>query len=665
MVGALFLLLGATLTAYHNSFSTPFHFDDYGTIIGNPAIASLWPPQGTTLAQRPLLHLSLAANYAVTGLRPWGYHLINLTIHSLAAVTVFAAVRRTLRLPVLQPRYGNAAEGLALAAALGWAVHPLQTQSVTYLVQRSESLMGLCYLLMFYCLIRAAARPAQTRWAALAVACCALGMASKPVMVTAPLIALCYDRIFLSTSWAQLRRQRRWLHLGLMATWVVLAACLARGPSPAKPTAGAGLAISPWAYAATQPGVILHYLKLALWPQPLCLDYGWPIARTTGAILPPTLAVGLVIAATLWALWRAPKVGFLGLWAFGILAPTSTAFPLADAAMEHRMYLPLLSVILLAVLGGHEVVARLPSSWQPLRRWCGPGLVIACAAALTMGTINRNATYRSALTMWSDVVANRPQNARGHLYLGNALDVSGRTEEAAAHFQEALRLRPDYAEAHVNLGNALMTMNRLEEAATHVEEALRIKPDFLHAHLSLGVVRLRQGRLEEAAEQLQEALRIDPDVALAHNNLGQVFFEQDRLEEAMAEYREAIRLDPRLAIAHLNSGRLLRRQGRDVEALGFLSEAVRLQPSDAAARYEYGLALAMQGVPDQALQHLTEAVRLQPGLPAAQYNLGVVLFHLRQWDLAERHIAQALQLDPGFIAARDSLEELRKRRQAE
>ena len=662
MVSAL-LLIGMALVAYQNSLSAPFIFDDYGTIVGNTAIASLWPARGVTTSMRPLVHLTLAVNYAIGGFRPWGYHLVNLAIHTLAGLTLLGVVRRTLHLPALRSRYGQAASGLALAVALLWTIHPLQTSSVTYLIQRSESLMGLCYLLTLYCVIRTATTQAQPHWTILAVVCCALGMGSKPVMVTAPLMVLCYDRIFLSCSWRQLIRQRRGLSLGLMATWGVLAACLLWDTGHSKATFGAGLQVTPLDYVATQPGVVLQYLKLALWPQSLCLDYGWPVARTAEAILVPTVTVGLLIAATGWALWRFPKIGFLGFWFFGILAPTSTVFPLADAAMEHRMYLPLASVIILVVLGGYAAISQLPVSRESLRRRLGAGLIVICAVALTAGTIRRNVDYRSQLAMWNDVVTKRPENARGHLYLGNALDARGRLQEAAAHFLEALRLRPGYAKAHLNLGNALTKQGQLDEAAAHFLEALRLEGDFLQAHVGLGVVLSRQGRLDEAIDQFEKALRIDPDFALTHNNLGSVFLKQGRLDEAMAEFTKAIRLDPSLANAHLNMGRALRQQGNGVEARTFLAEAVRLQPGDASAHYEYGLALAMEGVLDQARQHLEEAVILQPEFPAAQYNLGITLFQQGRLELAEHYLSEALRQNPGFTDARLGLDELRRRRQ--
>ena len=198
------LVVVAGLAAYHNSFTGAFVFDDLPSITENITIRHLWPLTGPltpphggglTVEGRPLINLSLALNYAVGGLNVWGYHAFNLAVHILAALVLYGIVRRTLLTERLRGRFGNAAAGLALAVALIWVVHPLQTEAVTYIVQRAESLMGLCYLLTLYCFMRGAVPGATKLWQVGAVAACAMGMASKEVMISAPIIALLYDRV--------------------------------------------------------------------------------------------------------------------------------------------------------------------------------------------------------------------------------------------------------------------------------------------------------------------------------------------------------------------------------------------------------------------------------------------------------------------------------------
>ena len=282
--------------AYANSFSAPFVFDDLKSVVQNPTIRHLWPPSevlsppndATGAGGRPVLNLSLALNYAVGGLDVRGYHVMNTLIHALAALTLFGIVWRTLRRPVLVDRFGSAAGPLALGVALLWALHPLQTESVTCIVQRSESLMGLFYLLTLYGFIRAVETPAPRRWEIFTGVVCLLGMATKEVMVSAPLLVLLYDRTFVAGTFRAAWRQRGSLYLGLAGTWLLLFWLVAHS-SQRGGVAGFGLGLSGWHYALTQCRAIILYLSLAFWPSPLVIDYGTGFVRQLNEVWPQAL----------------------------------------------------------------------------------------------------------------------------------------------------------------------------------------------------------------------------------------------------------------------------------------------------------------------------------------------------------------------------------------
>ena len=294
----LLVLVSAGLLAFHNSLQGPFVFDDLQSIPANPSIRGLWtalsPTPYRSVQGRPTANLSLAVNYALSGLQVWDYHAFNMAIHIAASIAMFGVVRRTLLRPSLRDRYGADAPWLAMAVALIWAVHPLQAESVTYIVQRTELLMGLFLLGTLYCLIRGLESSHRRAWYAAAVVCCALGMGSKEVMVSAPLIVVLYDRVFLSSSFREMFRQRWGLYVGLAGTWLILAALVAT--TPHRRTGFAFADLTPLDYARTQAGVIVHYLKLAFWPHPLVADHDdWPVVRTTRAALP----AGAVVATLL------------------------------------------------------------------------------------------------------------------------------------------------------------------------------------------------------------------------------------------------------------------------------------------------------------------------------------------------------------------------------
>ena len=661
------LVVGAGLLAYHNSFTGPFTFDDGPSIRDNPTIRHLWPiwqclspPRrgGLTVEGRPLINLSLAVNYALGGYDVWGYHAFNLAIHILAGLTLLGIVRRTLLQPVLRERFGAVANELAAAAAVIWVVHPLQTESVTYVVQRAESIMGLCYLLTLYCFIRGAELaptktgswgPRTRRWYGLSAAACALGMASKEVMVSAPVMVLLYDRAFVSGTFREAWRRRRSLYLALAGTWILLGFLLAGGQLPATSATAQQLGLTWWQYLATEPGVILHYLQLSVWPRPLCLDYqGWPVAKTWATVLPPALVIALLLGATVWA-WKFNSAwGFLGAWFFLILAPSSSVIPLDSPAFEHRMYLPLAALAVAGVVGLYALVGR---------------RTVAVATVLAIGlgilTWRRNLDYRSELVIWEDTVAKRPDDPRAHYNLAVILGKAGRTREEVEHYQQALRLKPNYADAHYNLGVAAWEAGNIQGAIQHWEQALRLNPDLADAHYDMGVVLNRLGKSDEAISHYEQAVRIAPNYAKAHNDLAGILARLGRTQEAVGQYEEALRVRPDFAEAHYRLGVLLAGLGRTPEAIVHLEEAVRLKPDYAEALNNLGVALWRAGRVQEAVRCYERALRSKPDYAEAHYNLGGALEQTGRRQEAIEQYEQALRIKPDFTEAESRLTQLR------
>lgn len=557
---AAVLLATAGLVVYLNALRGPFVLDDLAAIPGNSTIRALWPPSNvlspparTAVTGRPVVNLSLALNYAIGGLNVGSYHVFNLTVHLVAALVLFGIVRRTLVSPGLRARYRGQATGLALAAALLWVVHPLVTESVDYTIQRTELLMGLFFLLTLYCALRGFESPGRRIWHVAALVAFALGMGSKEVVVVAPVVVLAYDRLFWSTSLRDAVKRHWRLYAGLAMVLVIFVLLIATRFR--RTFAGfANRDVTPWEYALTQSGVIVHYLRLAFWPNALSGDYdGWPIARSIGDVLPSLIAVVALVALTLWGLLRRKMLAFLGVFFFLVLAPTSSFRPLpAEVAAERRMYLPLAAVVVLIVLVGHAFLHRLGAP-----RAAGVGIVAVLAVTLAVVTIQRNDDYRTTLSFWSDVVAKRPDNPRARMWLGDYLHKNGRSADALEHLAAAVRLRPGHGPAHYSLGVALAS----------------------------------QGRTDEAIDHYRKALRIDPEYASAHNNLGIALAARGYVEEAIEHYRATIRTDPLHAGAHYNLAIALSQLGRTDEVTGLLEAAVRLKPDFPEARR----ALAVRG----------------------------------------------------------------------
>lgn len=611
------LVLLAGVAVYANTFHVPFLLDDIDNIVNNPTIRSLgalqtvlsMPQQLNTVAGRPIQNLSLAVNYALCGLDVRGYHVVNLLIHLANALLLLHLVRRTLRLPSIPTALQQRADGIALAVALLWVVHPLNTQAVTYITQRGESQASLLYMLTLYGLLRGATSAHPHRGYALSVAACILGAGCKETLATAPFTAIVFDRLFLAPSWREIARRRPWLYAGLASCWLVLAILkstqfnpsagtdLPRSPqSPApmlehlRPRALADVEVTPWHFLLTEAEVIPHYFRLAVWPDALSFDYHWPFAQSLHDVRAGAIAMALLLAGTAWALVRVPRWGFLWLAVFFILAPSSSILPLEDPAWDYRMYLPLAAILTALVTALARASDRLglhPGGARAYARLLPATLVALAAIALGARSLTRNHDYRSAFAIWDHAVRQNPANARALHSRGMAFAERGQLDAALADLAAARALKPDSGE--------ILT--------------------------SLGEVWARAGNLAEAEATLRVACSLPRVPANAYVAMANVLLLQRRTEEAMRYFQTALREQPTSAMVNSNLGIALCAQGRIQEALPYLSDAVRITPDNAECRNNLGRALALLGRLQEAQTHLAEAVRLKPDYTDARRNL--------------------------------------------
>jgi tetratricopeptide (TPR) repeat protein len=539
-----------------------------------------------------MTNLSLAINYSLGGTDVRGYHAGNLVIHLLAGLTLFGIMRRSFLQPRLPGQFGAWALPLALATTVIWVVHPLQTEAVTYIVQRAESIVGLFYLLTLYCAIRGAESPQPGIWYVLSVASCAMGMASKEVMASAPLVVLLYDRTLISQSFEEAFRRRWRLYASLSATWVLLGYLMVSGSIIYSSNASIGrysdsMSVTWWEYLLTQPAVILHYLKLTVWPRTLCLDYGWPPAKTWTSIVPALLVIAVLLGATCRAIKKNSVLGFLGAWFFLILAPSSSFFPLRELAFEHRMYLPLAAIVVLVITVGSRILVSLARRIGARESdVSGIAYALVSVIVLTLGclTARRNEDYRTTISIWSDTARKEPRNPRAFNNLGTELDREGRVQEAIACFEQAVQLQPGWARAHNNLGNVLLGAGRPQEAIGQYEEVLRLQPDWVETRNNMGTALLRDGRVHEAMAQWQQTLRLNPDYAEGHNNLAITLAQTGNLEDAILHWQQAVRIKPDFLEAHFNLGIALEQTSKIKEAITQYEETVRLNPDFAQAK---------------------------------------------------------------------------------
>ncbi|WP_414662280.1 tetratricopeptide repeat protein [Horticoccus sp. 23ND18S-11] len=688
-LGGAALVLAAFAT-YWNSRNVPFFFDDPIAVLENPSIRDLGdlgrvlstPGDGSGASGRPIVNLSLAINYALGGKSVTGYHLANIFFHAAAGLALFGCVRRTLASAAATTTLATAALPLAFVSALLWVLHPLQTESVTCVIQRTELLVGLFYLLTLYCFIRIVETPSNL-WSALAVVSCFLGMASKEVMVSAPLLVLLYDRTFVAGSFAAAWRQRRGIHLGLMASWLLLAYLVAGGGGTRGSVAGFGVGVTWWSYALKQCEAIIMYLKLTVWPNPLVVFYGVDVITDPAQVWLQIIVLAALVGATFYALWRKPVPGFLAFWFFAILAPSSSVVPLVSQTVsEHRLYLSLAAPVTLAVVA--------------LYRWAGRASIVATTAAaiaLALTSAARNTDFRSELSIWSDTVAKVPQNARARVNLGAALKNAGNAEAALAQFQSALtldptsaeslnnvgsllidrgrpaeaidpcraalRLKPDFALAHNNLGMALVQTGKVAEGITHLRTALKLQPEMVEAHCNLIPSLLLAGQPDQAIAHGETAVRLKPDFALAHFYLANAYLQTTQLDRAVSALESAVKFKPDYADALLNLGSLYYRKGDPARAIPLYQHVLAINPTSINARNNLASAFFQTGKIPEAIEQYRAALKLVPTYVEARSNLALALERSGQMAEAMAEYETALRLKPDELRAKEGLARIR------
>ncbi len=618
-----FAIAVAVAVVYANSLSAPFIFDDQSSIVENPSIRSIAAarshPRNTPLAGRPVAGLSFALNFAASGLDASAYHATNVAIHVACALMLFGIVRRTLALPNLAPRFDGAGADLATVIALIWAVHPLATDAVTYITQRTESLMALFYLITLYASLRAHAAAHPVRWYALALGACVLGMGTKESMATAPLIIVLYDRVFLYESFGDTFRARWRFYFGLSLAWVFLAYELAA--TPRAGSAGFGTGISVWTYLLNQSVMIVRYLRLVFWPVDLVITYGSAVGYSLGDVLPQALATCALVLVTAAAFWWNPAAAFLGAWFFITLAPSSSFVPIAtEVGAERRMYLPLMSVV--------AGIAIACYSWKTLQqrtsRRMAAAVVTIVVVALGAATIRRNAEHQSWLTLVETTLERWPTDM-AYAGVGGELARLGRDEEALPllrigarsdprarynlgvalfnlrHYDEAIRELEELVAGHPMreevpwsrrlMGHSYMRLLKWPEAISQLQMVLTMTPHdaesrrlLVDAHISYGAGLAEGGEFDGAIAEFRRALSLDERNATARYNLAAALFDAQKLEESFSEAQRALAMNPTNADAHHLAGKLLALQGRLKDSVVSLETALKLSPNDTSIR---------------------------------------------------------------------------------
>lgn len=566
----LILLVG--VLAYANTFNVPFLFDDNRAIVDNYLIknlANLWPPSGT----RWLGVLTFALNYAAGGLNVTGYHAVNLVIHLSASLLVYRLVDLTFRTPLFlaeeQSVISKQNSSLtALAAALIFVSHPIQTQAVTYIAQRFASLATMLFLASLVCYIQArithvsgAGRILKLRKGtaalyAVSLFCAVLAMKTKEIAFTLPVITIIYELAFFP---GRKLNERLEIMIPFALTLFIIPFTLLDIGSDGITVPGQVMAdISRHDYLLTQFRVIVTYLRLLILPVNQMIDYVYPVYRE---LYDPAVFLSFLLLLALFSLgiilmimggrgrvspqWRI--AGFAGVWFFITLSVESSIIPITDVIFEHRLYLPSVGVFMALAAVGSIAVKNLGERF-PKSTGGTYAILTGILLALSIATHIRNDVWRSELALWEDVARKSPDNARARAIIGIKLIEAKKIDQAIVYFQEAIRIKPDYADAVICLGNAYLEKGMLEEGYQLYLKALLLGTlDFesrAQLMMNIGNYNFRKGQYDRAIYYYQTALSITPNVASIHYNLGLAYKAKGMASEAAGELARARQLNP-------------------------------------------------------------------------------------------------------------------------
>ncbi|MGZ5127311.1 MAG: tetratricopeptide repeat protein [Burkholderiales bacterium] len=642
------ILVAITMAAYQQVWHAGYIWNDDACLTANPLLTAtdglkrIWLTLDSPSQYFPLVYTTFRLEHAFWGLNPAGFHWVNISLHAANALLVWMLLR-TLRIP-----------GAWLAAVL-FALHPVQVESVAWITERTNVLMGFFFLLTLICWARFMRKEQAGRWwlYVAALVFYAFALSSKTTACTIPAALLLM--LWLKRKPIDLAR------VAQVTPFVILGV-------------GAGMVSIWWEryHQGTQTPLfaigfgervllasrsIWFYLEKLVWPNELSFNYPrWPISLTNPA---DYLWLGITIAAAL-LLWflrrytgRSLEVAFV--FFVATLAPV-LGFIMLDTfryswVADHYQYMAALGPLALFAAG----VDLLSQRFGRLVNWVVAIGGAALLVSLGTRTWKQGAIYADEETLWRATLATNPKSWLAHNNLGTVLARHGQTEDELLEYHKAIELDPDYAEAHYNLGNTLARLNQDDEAVSEYDKALALYPRLAPAHANIATVLMRLGRSGEAISHLREALALQPRDASLKRSLGDLLARENKPAEAIENWKGALEIDPNDPGAAGTLGRALAESGQAQDGLVYLRRASELAPQSAEAHYNYATALSQLGRLTEAISEYGAALEIRPDYAAAHVNLATSLLQSDRTEEAIKEYKRGLELNPNSFAAHRNL----------
>ena len=679
-----FIIAGFSL--YSKTLNSPFVFDDIDNITENRTIrlTELTPKNilnsATGLSSnRPVSMLTFALNYYFGRYDPEGYHFVNIVIHVLNAILLFFFLTLTFKISRQQnisDSGSNLSTGqwISFFVALIWLVHPIQTQSVTYVVQRMNSIGATFFILALLCYVMGRMNQLRVKqesgsqdtrkqekthssrtylWFAASIVSGLLALGSKESTATLPFFVFLYEWYFfqdLSPKW--FKSSLKYIIAVAIIFGAVAFLYLGTDPleklSTLRDFSKGEFTLAE--RALTQTRVVVYYLSLIFFPHPsrLNLDYDFPLSHSLFNPITTLFSLILIIGLIALAIYLAKRerlISFCILWFFGNLLIESSIIPLA-IIFEHRNYLPSMMVCLVPILLAERFVKM-----DQLKI----GLACVVIVVFSIWTYQRNQVWKNEFSLWSDVIKKSPNKARPYYNMGLAFADQSMTDEAIENFSTAIQLDPEYAYAHNNLAVALANQGKIDQAISHFQEAVRIKTDYAKAHNNWGAVLEKQGKLDEAIDHFRQAANIRPDLIDAQFNLGAALAKQGKIDQAIDHYNMALRLDPNRAEVHNNLAAVLVQKGQIEAAIFHFREALRIKPDFPSAQNNLNKALTLQALIEEKNDRIQAELKNRPNDPLQHYEMGNIFLARGDLNKAKSQYQKALTLQPRFLQALNNL----------
>ncbi|MGA2262028.1 MAG: tetratricopeptide repeat protein [Acidobacteriota bacterium] len=642
-----FVLLITIFAVYSQVRTFDFvNYDDPDYVTDNPHVRNGLTADGaawaftTTFAANwfPITWLSHMLDVQFFGLQSGWHHLINVLIHALSTVLLFALLKRM-----------TGALWSSAFVAFVFGLHPLHVESVAWIAERKDALCGLFWLLTLWAYVKYIDRPGTFRYASMLLMFCC-GLMSKPMIITLPLVALLLD------VWPLRRFQARALRAILEKLPLLsLAVAVSFVAYLVQKHGGAISSLDELPLTLRLQNALISYLAYIakfFWPTNLAMFYPYPAELTMWKAVAAGLALAGITAVVLFSISRRPYLAVGWLWYLITLAPVIGIVQIGlQSRADRYTYVPMIGISIMLAWGLPDALQRLAYQEHVV----GALAAIACSGWLIVTWFDIQ-HWRNSISLSQHALQVTNGNYIAYNNLGVALRRQGGISSAIANFQEALKIKPRNGDAENNLGEALLAQGKVDEATAHILEALRLQPNSPEAHINLGAALCKRGRFEDAETQYRLALRYQPASAEAHCGLGVALIEKGQFQKALPELWQAVSIKPEYADAHYNLGRVLGLIGRTDEAKAQFSETIRLDPGNAEAHYNLGTALAAQGHLTESLDEFQAAIRIRPSYLNARFNLGSALASLGRYDEAITQFSEVLRHRPDWPELRQNLD---------